>query len=313
MRLDDNQYILWGGVTNGINGNNASNLLSFYTNAVERFRIDGSGNVGIGAPTPAEKLTVSGNISASGNVLFYSSTGRNLDLIHTPANDGTNPVLRIGESIPGDTALSGFSGAFVSYDESTNVFGISSLFLPEKGVPAIAIERFGNVGIGTTSPVTKLEVNGSMRVGRGNDMQFTSGLKWSGTGSTEANSYMSGIANSTEQIRIDTNGVKISDSKTLTLGAGTNVALDTITGSKIGTATTQKLSFYNSTPIVQPSSASQAAVVAAAVVTTTPTLGAYGYTLAQATSIITLVNEIRPLVNELRSALVTLGLIKGSA
>ncbi len=38
----------------------------------------------------------------------------------------------------------------------------------------------------------------------------------------------------------------------LTLGAGNNLILDSATGTKIGTATTQKLALYNSTPIVQP-------------------------------------------------------------
>jgi len=128
----------------------------------EAVRIRGGGQVGIGVSLPAEKLTVSGNISASGNVLFYSSTGRNLDLIHTPANDGTNPVLRIGECTPGDTALSGFSGAFVSYDEFTNVFGISSVFAPAMGAPAMSIDRNGNVGMGTTTPNEKLTVFGNI-------------------------------------------------------------------------------------------------------------------------------------------------------
>jgi hypothetical protein len=120
-------------------------------------RIGGNSNVSIGLSADgAERLTVLGNISASGNVLFNSSTGRNLDLIHTPANDGTNPVLRIGELTPGDTALSGFSGAFISYDESTNVFGISSVFEPARGVPAIAIDRNGFVGHGTDVPKARM-------------------------------------------------------------------------------------------------------------------------------------------------------------
>jgi hypothetical protein len=40
----------------------------------------------------------------------------------------------------------------------------------------------------------------------------------------------------------------------LLLGANHNIQLDTATGTKIGTATTQKLGFFNATPIVQPSS-----------------------------------------------------------
>jgi hypothetical protein len=38
----------------------------------------------------------------------------------------------------------------------------------------------------------------------------------------------------------------------VTIGAGKNIILDTATGTKIGTATTQKLGFYNSTPVVKP-------------------------------------------------------------
>lgn len=239
-----NDIVLFtGGTLSGSNGN-------------ERMRITNAGRVGIGTDTPAEKLTVSGNISSNGTLYTTGITSRDLNLIHSPANDGINSILRIGECTVGDTALSGFSGAFISYDESTNVFGISSVFADTQwGVPAIAIDRTGYVGIGTMTPITKFEVNGSMRVGRGNDLQFNGALKWGSTnGGNDASSYMSGFANSTEQIRIDTNGVKISDSKALTLGVGTNIALDTTTGSKIGTLTTQKLGFYNATPVVQPTS-----------------------------------------------------------
>lgn len=44
------------------------------------------------------------------------------------------------------------------------------------------------------------------------------------------------------------------------LGDGQNIVLGTTTGSKIGTAVTQKLGFYNVTPVVQPASANQTAL-----------------------------------------------------
>jgi len=47
--------------------------------------------------------------------------------------------------------------------------------------------------------------------------------------------------------------VDLASGKNLTLLAG-NITTDTTTGTKIGTATTQKLGFFNATPIVQPSS-----------------------------------------------------------
>src|SRR6185369_15813725 len=44
----------------------------------------------------------------------------------------------------------------------------------------------------------------------------------------------------------------------LTLADAVNIVLNTTTGTKIGTATTQKLGFFNATPVVQPSSLTSA-------------------------------------------------------
>ena len=291
------------GTSRVVIGPSTNHSLAFQTNAATGMTINASGNVGIATTLPQEKLTVSGNISSNGTLFTKQMTAYGLDLVHTPITDGTDAVLRIGESNY-DSPNLGFSGAFMSYDELTNVFGISSVFadgITQHGTPAFAVDRLGNVGVGTMTPITKFEVNGSMRVGRGNDMQFNGALKWGSTnGGNDASSYMSGFANSIEQIRIDASGLKVSDSKSLTLGAGTNIALDTATGSTIGTATSQKLGFYGITPKIQPSSANQAAVAAYVA-------GANGYsTAAQAQAIITLVNEIR-------TTLVNLGLMKGSA
>lgn len=64
-----------------------------------------------------------------------------------------------------------------------------------------------------------------------------------------------------------------------------------------------KLSFYGAAPIVQRAGAAQAAVVTTAATQSTP----YGYaTQAQADALVALVNE-------LRAAMVALGLIKGAA
>ena len=87
----------------------------------------------------------------------------------------------------------------------------------------------------------------------------------------------------------------------LTLGDN-NIVAGTTTGVKVGTAITQKLGFYNATPIVQPAAAAQAAVATTGATSSTP----FGYTEAQA-------NAIVALVNEMRSTLVNLGLMKGAA
>jgi len=53
-----------------------------------------------------------------------------------------------------------------------------------------------------------------------------------------------GVNASTDILKIDTNGLTITDTK--------NIILNINTGTKFGTATNQKLSFWNATPIVQP-------------------------------------------------------------
>lgn len=74
-------------------------------------------------------------------------------------------------------------------------------------------------------------------------------------------------------------------------------------GTCLGQSATEKISFYNATPVVQPSGAGQDAVATTAATSTSP----WGFsTSTQADAVVTLVNK-------LRSDLTTLGLIKGSA
>lgn len=74
------------------------------------------------------------------------------------------------------------------------------------------------------------------------------------------------------------------------------------TNINIGTGPTKNVGFYGATPVAQQANANQAAVDTTASTNVAP----YGFTQPQADGIVTLLNEIR-------SALVTLGLMKGAA
>jgi hypothetical protein len=62
-----------------------------------------------------------------------------------------------------------------------------------------------------------------------------------------------------------TEALRISNDRSITVSDGGNVVLGTTTGTKIGTATTQKLGFYNATPVVQPTAVADATDAATAI------------------------------------------------
>lgn len=91
----------------------------------------------------------------------------------------------------------------------------------------------------------------------------------------------------------------------------------------LGASSTTPLAFYGVTPTTQPTSANQAAVATTAITaiatTAATSSGAFGFTSAQANGIIAGLNSlitsrdaILVLLNQLRSDLVTVGMIKGS-
>ena len=97
----------------------------------------------------------------------------------------------------------------------------------------------------------------------------------------------------------------ISVGKTITMADATNIAVDTTTGTKIGTATSQKIGFWNATPVIQQASAAQAAV--------TPSTDFTGADTVDKATVLAAVQAVETLVNRLRLDLVTVGIIKGAA
>lgn len=92
-----------------------------------------------------------------------------------------------------------------------------------------------------------------------------------------------------------------------------NIVTDTSTGTQIGTATGQKLAFWAKTPIIQPASANQAAVGTTAPAGGTGTAAGGWDTAGNRNTAITTINSLVTLVNEMRTVLVNVGIMKGSA
>jgi hypothetical protein len=126
---------------------------------VERMRIDASGNVGIGNAAPGERLVIQGN---SVNVIAQI---RNSSTVSSTSK--TTAVQFIGTDTVG-TAKE--AGAIFVTPEDNNYVNSSMLFTTRLGDAVserMRINSAGNVGIGTASPASRLDVNGVIRDSKG--------------------------------------------------------------------------------------------------------------------------------------------------
>jgi hypothetical protein len=119
------------------NYENGANI--FGTNNTERMRIDSSGNVGIGTSSPTTTLDVSGTAS-----LGTDQT----DFIKVIGGGGTARIDAVG----GNTNV---NLSFATKGTGTTYFWRGGY----GGTESMRIDGSGNVGIGTTTPITPLQVN----------------------------------------------------------------------------------------------------------------------------------------------------------
>jgi len=167
--IDLNPYI--SGVSNG--------GFELSQNGTRRLVISESGNVGIGTTTPSEKLTISG-----GALRLESATGVS-SYVHyiSPGNDEWS---------------AGMNGAYdfqIAYSNGL-------------GTPRMTLLKGGNVGIGTSSPSTKLEVVGNIKSSlSGYEFQIYPAFNTNIVGmGASSNHNLAIVTNATERMRITSAG-----------------------------------------------------------------------------------------------------------
>lgn len=168
--LSSSNYNAWS-----LGGNNITSLQNFGTtsnfdvpfiaNNTEVMRITSGGNIGIGVTNPGSKLQVSAPTGVNPLALIGVTEG---------TNTSTDSVLTISSGIvkklPASTFLT--STAYNAWNlggnsvtSIQNIGTISNYALPfvTNNTEKMRITEAGNVGIGTTAPAQKLDVNGNVR------------------------------------------------------------------------------------------------------------------------------------------------------
>jgi len=198
-----------------------------------------TGRVGIGTPDPTEPLHVKGSIRAGNRIDIYEGTDttrvgilgawndlgggsvpNNNDLVikassdlgisFAPNNGGSAAYISssgdvgIGTTSPATTldviGIGSFAGAEASLSQGNVQVGVDSggdpggelmyhtddyvgIRCADSGALSLAVKPDGKVGIGTTNPVTRLDVAGGVKVGASSicDASTAGTIRWTGT------------------------------------------------------------------------------------------------------------------------------------
>lgn len=224
--------------------------------------------------------------------------------------------------LPELTATPSGSNTLPIYDSGvTKKVSVSNLVEAGRTIP-----DGGNIAVGTSAG-TKIGTSSLQKIGFFNatpvvqqpltsdllDSLQALGLIASGSGNTPLNLTGGAVtAGAATFAGVSAANITADD---ITIRDGKNIIADSTNGTKIGTGTTQKLGFWNATPVAQPSGANQAALTNSTGGTADGTLSSVGATNTgdRSATINNNFTELHILLNEIRSALVSAGIIKGSA
>ena len=228
-----------------------------------------TGNTAFGYNAIKTNLIGAGNTAFGNGALQLSTGGGNtaVGFAAGQANAGGSNNCYLGYTA-GQNGTTAVSSVFIGYaagqnSNANNAICIGSSAGLTVGSGTVAIGNSAGSGTGTHN--ISLGQSSSLGMTTGN-FNIQLGYRTTGSGITTGNNNT--LIGGNCVVGAVSNNVAISD------GAGNKVLwfnsvnalvsdlkIDTVTGVKIGTATTNKLSFWNATPIVQPTTATTPATV----------------------------------------------------
>jgi hypothetical protein len=134
--------------------------------------LDSTGNVGIGTTSPSEKLHVVGSalIEGSSTELKVKGSG-SYDTANIVMGNAAHDSFSIDtRNDPGDNKTTLSFDSYLTTGTSAITLGDNYVNLSTAGSTRLVINSSGNVGIGTGSPDTKLDVAGRAVIGTGNTL-----------------------------------------------------------------------------------------------------------------------------------------------
>jgi hypothetical protein len=202
--LNDNNTANVGGAGAIQFWNFANGPMLFSTNNTEAMRISAAGKVGIGTTSPSNSLDISSNQNAVVNLIGLNNPSNGSSAQGALSFfEGATAKAKFG--VNSSTASSYVGGANAlqiwNFQNASIVFGTNS-------AERLRIDSGGNVGIGTTSPTVKLDVNGTVNAtGLTVNGTAVSGSQWATSGTTI--NYASGnvgIGTTSPTVKLDVNG-----------------------------------------------------------------------------------------------------------
>ena len=247
----------------------------------EKARIDSSGRLGLGTISPATQLHIEGNPA---NITLRDTDAASNGYFQIGARGGAGD-LAILDVDPNNVIANSVFAINVDNAERLRITAAGNVGIGTSS-PAETLEVAGNAildgsdanlkikaGTTGTTGAVNFTFNTDSTVYGGLDLSYdnraTDGVRLFAAASnypvtiqSHSGAHIAFRGSATERARIDSSGRLglgvSSPTSLLHLADAGNITVGTTTGTKIGTATTQKLGFYNATPVVQPTAVADA-------------------------------------------------------
>ena len=173
-----------------IDATNSTNGFAIAARSLKDFVVNSSGYVGIGTESPSHNLDIS-------NTTGHRNSGVEIDASHYTGTGTAYSFVQFKTPNFKNNSTLGTGGAEIGLADNNGLFYFTRRTNGGSNSDGIVIDKDAKVGVGTTSPVAKLDVRGDIAIQYGNSLKVHT--NWNGAGndkilkngwSTERGNYL---------------------------------------------------------------------------------------------------------------------------